>query len=238
MPLITAHGKRLFFAHVPKTGGSSVEEFLVRRFGGPLSLKDKTNREGEKKRGFIALSTHFTARDLDDVLPHDVDHFFAVVRDPFKRMQSQFRFQDGVSKTRNFSFSTWLRVMFTAARIEPRVYQNHIRPQGELVRMDSEVFKLEDKFGDMIAWLDKVTGETAPGVEVGHLLKKKHEPIEIFRQDVKLINKFYKADFERFGYDMPDPMDYPVDKWELWRDVVGGTFGRLVVLKQWRDWLR
>ena len=211
MPLITACGKRIYFAHVPKTGGSSVEDYLIRRFGGPLSLRDITHRARDRKRGLISLSTHFTARDLDDVLPHDVDHCFAVVRDPLKRVESQYRFQANISKTRRFSFSTWLRIMFEAARIDPRVYQNHIRPQSDLIREESAIFRLEDKFSDMITWLDEVTESSTPEIKVGHLLKRAHEPIFMSREDVELITRFYKTDYERFGYALPDLTAYTTD---------------------------
>jgi len=238
MPLIVANGRRIFFAHVPKTGGSSVEEYLVRRFGGPLSMRDVTHRAGDRKRGLIALSTHFTARDLDDVLPHDTDHCFAVVRDPLTRMQSQYRFQAGISKTRAFSFSTWLRIMFAACEIDPRVYQNHIRPQGELVREGSAVFRLEDHFSDMIPWLDEVTNTSAPDLEVRHLLKREREPIEMSREDVALIAGFYRSDYERFGYTRPDPSEYSPDRRAALRWPVALIAAREVVRRQRRHWLR
>jgi hypothetical protein len=238
MPLIVANGKRIFFAHVPKTGGSSVEEYLIRRFGGRLSLRDVTHWAGERKRGLIALSTHLTARDLDDVLPHDTDHLFAVVRDPLSRMQSQYRFQDGNSKTRAFGFSTWLRIMFAACEIDPRIYQNHIRPQGDLVREGSEVFRLEDGFDGMIAWLDEVTGSTAPEMEVRHLLKRPPEPIAMSREDAGLIAEFYRGDYERFGYTPPDPSDYPPDRRAALRWPLARVLARGVVFGQRRHWLR
>ena len=200
--------KKIFFAHVPKTGGSSVEDYLIRRFGGPLSLRDITHRAKNRKRVLIALWTHFTARDLDDVLPHDVDHCFAVVRDPLKRMESQYRFQAEISRTRFFGFSTWLRIMFEAVRIDPRVYQNHIRPQSDLVREGSAVFRLEDKFTDMIAWLDEVTDSGTQTSRLG----RAREPIVMSRQDVELIRRFYKVDYERFGYDLPDPSAHADDR--------------------------
>lgn len=238
MPLITAHSKRLFFAHVPKTGGSSVEDYLIRRFGGPLSLRDITHRRKDRKRGLIALSTHLSVEDLEDVLPHDVDHCFAVVRDPLSRMQSQYRFQAGISRTRSFGLQTWLRMILKSAEIDPRVYQNHIRPQSELVRDGSAVFKLEDKFSDMIAWLDEVTGTTSPDVEVGHLLKREREPIEFSREDVQLITDFYAADYDRFGYDKPDLDAYDSKPFPAWKQPMVTALAHGIVKKQHRHWLR
>jgi hypothetical protein len=238
MPLITAHDKRLFFAHVPKTGGSSVEDYLVRRFGGPLSLRDITHRRGDTKRGLIALSTHLSVQDLEDVLPHDVDHCFAVVRDPLSRMQSQYRFQAGISKTRSFGLQTWLRIILKTAEIDPRVYQNHIRAQSELVRDGSAVFKLEDKFSDMIAWLDEVTGTSTPDIEVGHLLKREREPIAFSREDIQLISNFYSADYDRFGYEKPDLDAYDSKPYPVWKGPMVTSLAHGIVKKQHRHWLR
>ena len=38
MPLAHWNNCSIFFAHVPKTGGSSVEDYLIRRFGPLASL--------------------------------------------------------------------------------------------------------------------------------------------------------------------------------------------------------
>jgi hypothetical protein len=40
MPYVTAAGKLIYFAHVPKAGGSSVENYLAARFG-PLAMLDR-----------------------------------------------------------------------------------------------------------------------------------------------------------------------------------------------------
>lgn len=237
MPLVTAAAKRVFFAHVPKTGGSSVEDYLVRRFGGPLSLRDVTNRRRDRHRGMIALSTHFTARDLDDVLPHDIDHAFALVREPLSRMKSQFRFQTGISRTRRFDFATWVRIMFAAHDLDPRVYQNHIRPQSDLVREGMEVFRLEDGFDGMIAWLDEITGTTAPDVEMGHLLKKPRAPIAVSREDAEAIAEFYAVDHARFGYARPDVSALPSRPFPAWKRPVVLAAARAVVARQHRLWL-
>lgn len=238
MPLVNADGKWIYFAHVPKCGGSSVEEYLVRRFGGPLSLRDITHRSRKRRRGLIALSTHFTAEDLTDILaPEHIDASFAVVREPLSRVASQYRFQAGISKTRSLDFSTWLRVMIAAWQKDPRVYQNHIRPQSELVPDGAQVFRLEDGFAEMIAWLDQVTGRTAPQIEVGHFLKRAHTPIAMSREDVALIKRVYAADYARFGYAPPELKGRPGDGLAPLRDWAGLALAQGVVWKQRRHWL-
>ena len=237
MPLVTGANQRVFFAHVPKTGGSSVEEYLIRRFGGPLSLKDVTHRNGRRRRGLISLSTHLTAEDLLDVLPHDVDYSFAVVRNPLQRVLSQYRFQAGVSRTARYTFSTWLRLMLHCVAMDLRVYQNHIRPQSDLVPEDSEVFRLEDGFDGMIAWLDEITGTIAPEIEINHLLKKEHVPVAVKSDDVRLIHDYYAADYERFGYERESLAGYPPDRCIPLRNMAAYALAPIIVHRQRRHWL-
>lgn len=236
MPIVYAEGKRIFFAHVPKTGGSSLEIYLVNRFGGPLALRW---REGAKKRGVISPSHHLPADDLLDILERDIDAFFAVVRNPLKRTISQYMFQSGHGNSipSRFSFSTWLRIMVRCLELDPRVYRNHIRPQNEMIPEGSEVFKMEDGFKPVLDWLDAVTGTTSD-LEVGHHLKSVRKPVKLYRSDVELIQKVYAGDYEAFGYEAEDLSDYPEDRFAPLRGVIGWVLGTLVVYRQRRKWLQ
>jgi len=238
MPLISTHGQRIFFAHIPKTAGSSVEEYLVRRFGGPLSLIDRNKREGVRGTGLITPLTHVAAIDLREMLPPDIDFSFTVVRNPVTRIQSEYRYQTGVSRLSRLGFSTWLRVMIAAARIEPRIYENHIRPQVDLIPENSEIFRLEDGFDALIERLDEVTGSTAPDQAVRHLLKRERKDIALHRQDVELLGAFYADDFERFGYDLPDPSAYPHDRHASARAAFAACLAHALVMRQRHDWTR
>ncbi|MEP4199320.1 MAG: sulfotransferase family 2 domain-containing protein [Aliishimia sp.] len=236
MPIVYAAGKRIFFAHIPKTGGSSLEIYLVDRFGGPLALRW---REGEKKRGIISPSHHLSADDLKDVLERDIDAFFAIVRNPLKRTLSQYMFQSGHGNSipSRFSFSTWLRIMKRCVELDPRVYRNHIRSQGEMIPEGSEIFKMEDGFAPVLAWLDEITGTTSDA-EVGHHLKSVRKPVKLYRSDVELIHKLYADDYEAFGYPQEDLSDYPEDRFAALRAPIGWLLGTLVVFRQRQKWLR
>lgn len=240
MPLINTPQHRIFFAHVPKAGGSSVEDYLVRRFGGQLSIL-VTPPDAPRRRypGVVVSPNHMSAEDLQDFLPHDLDFCFAVVRDPLARMISQYRFQTGVSWASRLSFSTWLRVMLACLRIDPRSYENHIRPQVDLIPEGAEIFRLEDGFEGLITRLDAVTGTTAPEIGIGHLLKgAKKAEIPITRQDVAAIESFYAEDYARFGYAPRDVSGLPDDRWASLRAVFGTVLARAVVWKQHRRWMR
>jgi hypothetical protein len=236
MPLAHHNGQSIFFAHVPKTGGSSVEDYLIQRFG-PLSLIDVNKRTGVTGTGLIVPATHLAAIDIKELVPHDLAYSFAVVRDPLRRLESEFRYQSGVSQMSKLGFSPWLKVMLKAASAEPRLYENHIRPQSDLVPEGAEIFKLEDGFDTMIARLDAVTGHATPQLTVPHINTRKKEPITMSRADVAALVDFYAADYDRFGYPRPDPADYP-DTAPGWRDRLAGPLAAALVRKQRRDWVK
>ncbi len=240
MPLVSTQEYRIFFAHVPKCAGSSVEDYLIRRFGVPLSIRDVTHINGARRRGLNALATHLTSEDLKDFLPQNLSYSFAVVRDPVERTFSQYRFQAGVSRTSRLSFSTWLRVMMRCVQIDPRVYQNHIRPQSDLVPKDAEIFRLEDGFDAMISRLDDVTGSRVSDLQVGHLLNKKSSQAKTVasRQDIDLLQRFYAVDFERFGYQKRDLSKFESDPYVFWRQTLAHALAPGIVVKQRRHWLR
>lgn len=243
MPLVYRNGKTIFFAHVPKTGGSSVEDYLIRRFGamaireGRWKATGSPQSVGHTKRDIIIAAQHLSAADLARLLPRDLDYSFAVVRNPVDRLLSEFRFQSGASRVSKLGFSLWLRIMLSAARAEPRIYENHIRPQVDLIPDGAEVFRLEDGFDGLIAKLDAVTGETRSDLTVGHFLKKSRAQTTVFRQDVALIQSFYENDYARFSYPDPDLAAYPPDALAAVRDLVGWFIARTVVLRHWLKWI-
>ncbi|MBY8978161.1 sulfotransferase family 2 domain-containing protein [Rhodobacteraceae bacterium NNCM2] len=239
MPLVSKDGLNIFFAHVPKAGGSSVQDYLIRRFGKLQLLDlDRTKNGPLKQTGLIMPASHLTAADLEDLLPVKLDYSFAVVRDPVARALSEYRFQRGASRMSRLDFSTWLRVMIASARKDPRTYDNHIRPQTDLVSEACEIFRLEDGFDAMIARLDEVTGTTTPDIKVGHLLKRARTEIPLSAQDVALIEDFYAEDYARFGYAAPDRSGLSSDGLAGPRSLFGAAMSHAVVFKQRRDWLR
>lgn len=213
MPLALVPGRAIYFAHVPRTAGSNVESYLVARFGA-LAMLDRDwmrawTRGGWRSDGLISSPQHLTAADAARLLPPGDIYTFAIVRDPVARAVSEFRFQSrrGFRRRRltQLGFSTWLRIVLAAARRDPRIFDNHLRPQSDMVPADAEVFRHELGFDDLVARLDEIAGASAPGLRIGS-----DEPLTTVgpvaptRDDLRLIARFYAADFARFGYPVPD----------------------------------
>lgn len=235
MPLAHHDGHSIFFAHVPKTGGSSVEDYLLQRFGS-LSIRQRPDQPG-RKRDIIQSCSHLSAADLQSLLPDHLDLCFAVVRDPVRRITSEYGFQHGISRISRVGFAIWLRAVLAAARRDPRVYENHIRPQGDLVPEGAEAFKLENGLEAVVARIDAVTGQTAPQAAMRHLLQRPSQSVTLTQQDVALIVAFYAADYTRFGYAVPVSNDLSVGRLSWLHSILGQALGWLIVLKHRYDWV-
>jgi len=235
LPLLYRSGKTIFFAHVPKTGGTSVQIYLQRRFG-DLLLLGRHRDAATKGTSLIVSATHLSALDLEELLPAHLDASFAIVRDPIKRMQSEFQFQKGTSRASRASFSTWLRLMIFAAKHDPRVYDNHIRPQSDLLPAGTKIFKLEEGIDSIIPFLDGILSEEDPQIEIPHLLKSKREEISISRQDVRLIEDYYKSDYDNFSYPKPELGLYRIDPFSWLRDVFCRPLGWAIAFWQRIRW--
>jgi len=242
MPLVSAGGRRLFFAHVPKTGGSSLEDYLAERFG-PLAWLDRYwelrwKDGGCREAGLRVSPQHLAAEDALRLLPGPSDWSFALVRDPVARIVSEYRFQARAPGRRRrlaeLGFSSWLRSVVALARREPTIFDNHIRPQSDLVPEDAEIFRLEDGFAPLIARLDAVTGTIAPALEVGHALKSDAGASVALRgPDLALIAEFYAVDYDRFGYRRPVPATGPADPLALLRGLAAAVMAP-AMLPMWR----
>ncbi|MFT5082676.1 MAG: hypothetical protein ACI9Y1_000703 [Lentisphaeria bacterium] len=235
MPLATVNGRTIFFAHVPKTGGSSVEDYMIRRFG-KLSIRECRD-DNSRKRDIIQSVSHMSAADLTTLLPPNLDYAFAIVRDPLNRLKSEYGFQSGISRASRLGFSTWLKVVLGAASQDPRIYENHIRPQIDLLPEGAEVFKLEDGLDNIIPRLDEISGTVFPESTVGHLLKRTSSPIKVTKQDVEATIKFYAADYEHFDYPLPDPQSFPNDPLNGLRSIIAAPLSRAVVSRHRSNWL-
>jgi hypothetical protein len=237
MPLFQVRDQTLYFAHVPRTGGSNLENYLAARFGS-ASMLDRDWMSawaggGWRRDSLLTSPQHMTAVDAARVLPVTGVPSFAVVRDPAARIVSEFRFQArrGFRRRRltELGFSTWLRLMLAAAHRDPRIFDNHLRPQTEIVPQTAVVFRLEGGLDPVIAWIDAIAEETAPELVIGN-----DEPASFrgtvapSRDDLRLIARFYASDYKRFGYLPPDLASAAPDRLAPARGALGAALAPAV----------
>ena len=174
MPLLEAGPRRIFFAHIPKTGGTSVEAYMATK--GRLSMTSPDERPAP---GEPVTAQHYH-RDLylPKLADTPVDAFFAILRDPVDRMVSEYRFRlrrraglhaldpriwfgrwpvKLAGRHRHMSFAEWAEAAFAACAADPCVNDNHIRPQSDFICEGMTLFTFENGLTPVFRWIDAQT---------------------------------------------------------------------------------
>ncbi|WP_172331296.1 sulfotransferase family 2 domain-containing protein [Mangrovicoccus sp. HB161399] len=203
MPYVEARGRRVFFVHIPKTGGQSVEAWLAGqgrlRFhsvGIPAPLK--------------CTPQHLRWLDVAELFGAEAfDYAFAIVRNPFDRLESEYRMVWLQEKQGFFraapSFPLWLEQSLDAYVANPFHRDNHLRPSSAFLGRGVEVFRFEDGLAAAVDKVARATGFAPPAV-LPHENASAGFGGEI-RWEAPLVDRvaqLYEADLRRFGYQPPE----------------------------------
>lgn len=217
MPVLVTATKRILYLHVPKTGGTWVNE-LLRSYGSVTGASF-----GDPGAGLPCTPQHFHARLVHHLYAtdprtaaHDFDYVFMTVRDPLARLKSEFRYRVPVDRRLRLQgrwglpvrFSPWALRVLRAYPRDPFLFDNHLRPQHEFRTFGAEVFRMEDGLDRVREALDRVTGLQ------GRASSEVRNPSERVKADLKVsararaaITAMYREDFRSFGYASLAPED-------------------------------
>lgn len=209
MPIFKTDGKVLYYAHVPKCGGSSVNRYLNDRFGAAAFVVSKFNQQAAAHRWSKTSPQHVDAATLARLFPAGFfDASFTIVRHPVARLVSAYHFHKEVERTipEPCSFSEWLEDLEARHAADPFYLDNHTRPMADIVPNEAVVFHLELGLAPLIGWLDALLGKSGGPRDIAEVNKRgahgapttpRVTPTEA---DLALIARRYDADFRRFGY--------------------------------------
>lgn len=196
MPLYRTTAGVVFFAHIPKTGGTSVEKTL-KVAGASEAMKFR------KKIGYSkATMQHMHAAIYREAVGKDfADYSFTVVRNPYDRFASEYKMkvldagaQDPVHE--------WAKVNFNRFEEFSYTRDNHIRPQIEFVSKRVEVFTFENGLQAPVEAACKHLELEVP--ELRHEKRGSKTRLPITTKGLIAISNFYRDDFKKFGYDLDD----------------------------------
>ena len=225
--------EKTIFVHIPKTGGSSVEEFIMNQYG-------YSRNECLLVHGFgidLALGE-------DELIPYPIMHYklktilriaeankvtpdcswtiFSIVRNPYYKFLSDLFF----SPFSNFKYNYHMlpdnaKAMYLDSGVDE--YFNHPSKKNyhsyhsleqykffEDVNINYQIFKFEEGLENIIKKLGFEIKDKFPhmlDVPTTFNIPKPNYSKMLTPYLVKTINDKYQKDFEVFGYEMLDPLN-------------------------------
>jgi hypothetical protein len=198
MPLFHKNDKRILFIHIPKAGGTSIEQFFKKNGwemefydGGGQGTKNKFTRCSPQHMHFSMLNSLIKLEKCDEI--------FTFVRAPHDRLLSEYRWRvKFFNETRGLS--DWLKFAIRSYSENPFCLDNHLRPQSEFVSESVKVLKLEEGIGEglktVLANYDFDFSKLSIEMRANDRAKDAK-----FNQEERLtVQDWYVEDYRRFGY--------------------------------------
>lgn len=207
MPYIEHAGKRILFIHIPKTGGSSVEDWLSSI--APLQLHNPIPTNWLR-----VTPQHLRMTDIEAMFGDDYfDFSFSIVRDPYKRIESEFKMRtsrstDVIAKTDRFQ--PWLDRVLNRTETDPLFLDGHLIPQWRFLNDNCTIYRFEDGIDKIIKDVAEKAGLPLPD-KIPHKRNSSKFQVEIewSMASTIAVNQKYRADFKNLGYEMIDTAQAP-----------------------------
>lgn len=204
MPIFQKDGKTILFVHVPKAGGTYIEE-LFRKNGFSVDLFDN-RREINPYR--VCSPQHYHAEIINKILVVDrFDYVFMTVRHPVSRFVSEFRMRC-MKRLYPLDINAWADSVMQRYVEDEYMYDNHIRPQSEFVLKNIDIYKQDMGFGEEFGLLleekigIKLRERAINKVRVREVSDYKSSNEVLSEDNLQRIRMFYAMDFARFNYNL------------------------------------
>jgi hypothetical protein len=193
MPLFRHKNKVIFFVHIPKTGGSSVEHCL-RQSGAIRAL------HYHKRLDYLECTMQHMHAELHEILVPEQFHdgSFAVVRHPIDRLLSEYKWRLKLGQI-NRKFDDWVNHTFNRYADNPYIMDNHIRPQSEFIGKGTKTYRFEDGLDIVVLELAELLHIKPQKIE--HRRKGDDVTIQWSKTTAERAKRFYAEDFRNFEYD-------------------------------------
>lgn len=209
MPFFRIDHRWVYYAHVPKCGGSAIANYVHERFGALAFHDNSYLKQLPEERWTASSPQHIDATTLERLIPLSFfSVIFTIVRHPVGRAISTYHFQLELERSIpvDMNFTDWLRSLQDQRKQAPFLYDNHTRPMSEIVPEGATVFYMEHGLDALVPWFDALC-DTQKGPRAimpenvrGDYVKTSAARVSPTETDIALIGQIYAADFKRFGY--------------------------------------
>lgn len=198
MPFFERDGKIVLFLHIPKTGGSSVEQHLgahSRMFFFSADAPPVT-RVSPQHYTIAMLSAFFGADFWHDA--------FTVVRNPFTRAVSEYHYQLRFFRKDTPPFEQWLQSSLRRFLEDPYHLDHHLRRQVDFIDRSVRIYRYEDGLELAMADVAQRMGFSS-NLPLPRVNEFEKGPVQWTDRAVELVRHVYAPDFKRFGYSLEGP---------------------------------
>ncbi|GFD79982.1 hypothetical protein KUL118_28440 [Tenacibaculum sp. KUL118] len=210
MPLFSNKDLSILFLHIPKTGGTTIENWLC------TTKRYKVQLFNEKALTDVNVTPQHLGYETVTSLIGDFNdsdlYKFAVVRNPYERLISEFFYRLKLNhlylgKRPEQYFSCWVVHVLNKAKRHSSILDNHLRPQSFFVAQDVDIYKFEEGFDVIIESVAKRAKIAAPKAINPHKVGTK-KGVYWSSTAIELVRKHYALDFENFNYTSQKCADY------------------------------
>ena len=207
MPVIKVHNNFIYFSHIPKCAGTSIEKYLIDLPNCDLFFVDENFTSKSPLSKWASSSPQHLPGNLIKILfgENFFNEYFAVLRDPIERFKSAFIFHLS-QKTidPNIDVNFFIKEILFKNYKNLSWYDNHFLPQinfivpnvnYKLFYMNKKGLKNLKKYIDILI-LGKETDNQI--LKLNYLSKNfasKKEKLILDKESINILKKIYKNDF-------------------------------------------
>lgn len=214
MPILVKNDRQIYFAHIPKTAGTSI--YLAFAAAGWTIENLSQNRAAQSAFSLLRDSygiTRIARRGRMFRFPHPPQHVpriiwrtwgpfedsFAVVRHPMARLKSALKYHHRISNSpETLADFAEQKLQFALARPwnHWRTLGGHMIPQSAYIGPDTHVLRFEEDWQQALCARYDLNPETLPVVNTS----PPSAPLEFSARMQARIERRYGRDYRRFGY--------------------------------------
>jgi hypothetical protein len=211
-----SHLNKCIFVHIPKTGGSSIEDLIFKKNERTtenlwMGFIDKYNNKFQT--GGLQHLKAFQIRNIFGKEIYDVYYKFSIVRNPYLKAISQFEYLKkrddlcdylGYNKTQ--SFKKYLELIQKTSHVQWEQQSNFIYDENDILIVD-----FVGKFENFETEVNKVLNNLSLNKSFFGLInkriphnnkgKKKDVGYYLDKESEEIIENIYERDFKLLGYD-------------------------------------
>jgi len=201
MPFFKIKNKNILFIHIPKTGGTTIENWLSEH--GDMFFYDL-----EIPSFLKCTPQHLTLDNIRFLFKSiNADFVFSIVRDPYEKLESEYFFRTKkILTATNFrpDFSNWAINCLNDYSLDNYFYDNHFKPQVEFLSNKVNVFRYESGLENIIKRLS-ITLDILPPSKIPNLLQSKRTKLNWSNELLTKFNNIYSNDLEYLNYTIKKP---------------------------------